>query len=88
MYSIYVTLWCINLPHCFIKLCIVTRQVSMLLTLAYLLVLMSPHVNDMDPDLYSIPILTAMGDFLGTSLLSISVIALDELSWYTEHVAT
>jgi len=77
-----------ELPFYAVYLLCALIQVSMLLTLAYLLVLMSPHVNDMDPDLYSIPILTAMGDFLGTSLLSISVIALDEIGWYTEHVAT
>eukprot|EP00116_Pleurobrachia_bachei_P007950 sb/3468212/ len=57
-------------------------QVSFLLVLCYLLVMLSPHLRNMDPDIYSIPILTALGDFLGTFLLTMAVKTLDNMGLF------
>lgn len=58
-------------------------QVSILLGMSYVLVMLSPLLRNLDPDLYSIPLLTALGDFLGTALLSLSVVLLDSAELFT-----
>ncbi|XP_063694727.1 solute carrier family 41 member 1-like [Bolinopsis microptera] len=57
--------------------------VSVLLGMSYVLVMLSPLLRNLDPDLYSIPLLTALGDFLGTALLSLSVVLLDSAELFT-----
>ena len=52
-------------------------QVAILLGMSYVMVMISPYLRNLDPDLYSIPLLTALGDFLGTAFLSLSVLILD-----------
>ena len=50
---------------------------AILLGMSYVLVMLSPYLRNLDPDLYSIPLLTALGDFLGTAFLALSVRILD-----------
>ena len=58
-------------------------QVAILLSMTYVMIMASPFIRNMDPDLYSIPLLTALGDFLGTALLSLSVSISDSMGIYT-----
>ncbi|KAL5258000.1 hypothetical protein ACHWQZ_G012824 [Mnemiopsis leidyi] len=57
--------------------CSAIVQVAILLGMSYVMVMISPYLRNLDPDLYSIPLLTALGDFLGTAFLSLSVLILD-----------